>query len=312
MAGALGGLSAPIFVTLSGVGASLLATRRNRPDLLLVTRGGMIIGFGYLLNLLTPHWFSPGSWYVLHIIGAALIAAPLLRRLPDTGLVLLLFSVLTVTGMLQNYLETPLRLYNRHMAAPVGATGVARYALAEGFFPIFPWIAFFMTGLLVGRWLKENRLEKAWRLSVWFLLIMAALAVTYCIGPDFSRCEPLVRYFRLQLSFFAALTPLSLFLMAVSLLLLIAFLRIDQKYGFGQSHVLVCLGRVSLTFLMVHIAVIRESAIYFGFWQTLPEICTLFATLTILVCFALIAKVWQKYQYKFGFEWLLRKISDRR
>jgi uncharacterized membrane protein len=198
------------------------------------------------------------------------------------------------------------------MAAPVGLTGVARYALSEGFFPIFPWIAFFATGLLAGRWLKENRLEKARRLAVWFLLIMAVLAVTYCIGPDFARCEMLVRYFRLQLSFFAALTPLSLFLMAVSLLFLIAFLRIDQKHGFGQTHFLVCLGRVSLTFLMVHIAVIREAAIYFGFWQTLPEICSLFATLTILVCFALIAKVWQKCQYKFGFEWLLRKISDRR
>ena len=43
MTGALGGLSAPIFVMLSGVGATLLAKHRNRPDFLLVTRGGMII-----------------------------------------------------------------------------------------------------------------------------------------------------------------------------------------------------------------------------------------------------------------------------
>jgi uncharacterized membrane protein len=218
---------------------------------------------------------------------------------------------LLIMGMLQNHFETPLRLYNSHMAAPVGVKGVARYALAEGYFPIFPWIAFFMTGLLAGRWLKENRMERARHLALWLLLATAILALTYFIGPDFARREPLVRYFRLQLSFYSALTPLSLLLMAVSLLLFIAFCRFDQTHGFGQSHVLVCLGRVSLTFLMIHIAVIRESALYFGYWQTLPKIGTLFATLTILACFALIAKVWQRYRYKFGFEWLLRRVSDR-
>jgi uncharacterized membrane protein len=119
-----------------------------------------------------------------------------------------------------------------------------------------------------------------------------------------------VRYFRLQPSFYAALTPLSLFLMALSLFFIIGFYRLDEQYGFGQSHVLVCLGRVSLTFLMVHIVVLRESALYLGYWKTLTEIGTLFATLTILVCFALIAGVWQRYQYLFGFEWLLRKVSD--
>jgi hypothetical protein len=47
------------------------------------------------------------------------------------------------------------------------------------------------------------------------------LAVTYWIGPDFAHCEPWVRYFRPQSSFYAALTPLSLFLMALSLKYLI-------------------------------------------------------------------------------------------
>jgi uncharacterized membrane protein len=311
MTGALGGFSAPIFVILSGVGATLLSKRMNRPDLLLVRRGGMIIGFGYAMNWLTPHWLSPGSWYILHLIGAALITVPLLRRLSDTGLILLLFIVLLVTGMLQNHLDTPFRLFNRHMAAPVGLKEAVRYALVEGFFPIFPWITFFIAGILTGRWMKNNRLDKARRLAVWFFLIVTILAVTYSIGPDFSRSEPLVRYFRLQLSFYSALTPLSLFLMAVSILLIIGFFRLDQKHGFGQSHILVCLGRVSLTFLIAHVSIIRESAFYFGYWKTLSEIGTLFTTLAILVFFAWIAKVWQRHHYKFGFEWLLRRASDR-
>lgn len=311
MTGALGGLSAPFFVTLSGMGATLLSERRDRPDFLLVTRGVMILGFGYIMNLLTPHWFSPGSWYVLHMIGTALITAPLLRRFSDTGLILSVFVVLVVTGMFQNYLDTPFRLFNRHMAAPVGLTGVVRYALAEGYFPIFPWIAFFMAGLLTGRWLMDRRLDKARRLAFLFLVIMAVLSISYAIGPNFIRSEPLVRYFRLQLSFYSALTPLSLFLMAVSLLFIIGFFRLDQKHGFRQSHVLVCLGRVSLTFLIVHVSVIKESAFYFGFWKTLSESSAIVVTLAILVFFSLTAKLWQRHHYKYGFEWFLRRVSDR-
>jgi uncharacterized membrane protein len=309
--GALGGLAAPIFITLSGVGAALLSTRSNRPDLLLAARGGMIVGFGYALNVLAPHWFSPGSWYVLHLIGTALIMAPLLRRLNDTGLIVLLFGVLAVAGMLQNHLDTPLRLFNRHMAAPVGLKGVARYALAEGFFPLFPWIAFFISGLLTGRWLKERRPDKVRRLAAGFLLIMGVLAAAYSIGPDFVRSGPWMRYFKLQLSFYSALTPLSLLLMAASLLSIIGFARFDQIRGFGQSQVLVCLGRVSLTFLVVHIVVIRGSALWFGFWKSLTQSGALLATLAILVLFALAAKVWQRYHYAFGLEWLMRKVSDR-
>lgn len=311
MTGALGGLSAPFFVTLSGMGAALLSERRDRPDFLLVTRGGMILGFGYIMNLLTPHWFSPGSWYVLHMIGTALITAPLLRRLSDTGLILSVFVVLAAAGMFQNYLDTPFRLFNRHMAAPVDLTGIIRYALAEGYFPIFPWIAFFMAGFLTGRWLIDNRLDKARLLAFLFLAIMAVLSLTYAIGPDFVRSEPLVRYFRLQLSFYSALTPLSLFLMAVSILFIIGFFRLDQKHGFCQSHVLVCLGRVSLTFLIVHVSVIRESAYYFGFWKTFSQSGAIVVTLAILLFLSLAAKFWQRHQYKYGFEWLLRWASYR-
>jgi uncharacterized membrane protein len=309
--GALGGLAAPIFITLSGAGAAFLPTRSKRPDLLLTARGGMIIGFGYILNLLAPHWFSTGSWYVLHLIGTALVMAPLLRRLHDTGLIMLLFGALVVAGILQNHLDTPFRLFNRQMAAPVGLPGIGRYALAEGFFPIFPWIAFFISGLLAGRWIRQNRLDKAQRLAAGLLLTTAVLTAAYSIGPDMIRSEPWVRYFRLQLSFYSALTPLSLLLMAAALLFIIGFARLDQIGKFGQPQVLICLGRVSLTFLMVHIVVIRGSVLWFGYWKRLPLSGTLVVTFAMLLFFSLAAKGWQRYDYIFGLEWVIRKVSDR-
>src|SRR5690606_20795062 len=66
---ALGGGAAPAFVTLAGIGASLLASKRERPDRTLALRGIAILGFGYLLSALTPSWFSWQSWFVLHLMG---------------------------------------------------------------------------------------------------------------------------------------------------------------------------------------------------------------------------------------------------
>jgi uncharacterized membrane protein len=309
--GALGGLAAPIFITLSGVGAALTSTRKDRPDRLLAARGGMLIGFGYALNLLAPHWFSPGSWYVLHLIGVALMMAPLLRRLGDIGLIMVLLGALAVAGVLQSHFDMPFRLFNRQMAAPVGLQGVLRYALAEGFFPIFPWIAFFVAGLLSGRWLERNRLDSAGCLAAGMLLAMGLLAAIDLIAPDVARSEPLVRYVKFQLSFYSALMPLSLLLMALSLFSIIGFARLDQTYSFGPSHLLVCLGRVSLTFLIFHIVVIRGAIVWFGYWRQLNQSGALVVTLAILAVFALAAKAWQRYRYVFGCEWLLRRVSDR-
>jgi hypothetical protein len=44
------------------------------------------MGFGYLLNWLTPSWFSLGTWFVLHMMGLAIATAPLWRRLGERAL----------------------------------------------------------------------------------------------------------------------------------------------------------------------------------------------------------------------------------
>ena len=52
----LGGLAAPTFITLAGAGTTMLvASRPGQPvDATLLRRGLLLLGFGYLLNLLPP------------------------------------------------------------------------------------------------------------------------------------------------------------------------------------------------------------------------------------------------------------------
>ncbi len=307
--GAMGGLAAPIFVTLAGVGATLTAERHSECDRLFIIRGLMVVGFGFLLNVLTPHWFSPQSWYVLHMIGTALVIAPLVRRASNPLLLAAILVVIVATILIQIGLETPPKLYNRHMAIPTKPGGIFRFALAEGYFPIFPWIAFFMAGMLAGRWLLGGRTGRLWQLGVVLLIGVAILSGIYATGWPAIRTITWIRFFKWFPSFYPALTPITLFLIGAALLLIYGFVTLDRDIPLRPSNPLVCLGRASLTILLVHVAVIRESAVYFQFWRSLTLVNTIVGTCAALFFFTVAAMLWRKINFKYGAEWLLRKAA---
>ncbi|MEI6127610.1 MAG: heparan-alpha-glucosaminide N-acetyltransferase domain-containing protein, partial [Pseudomonadota bacterium] len=153
----LGGLAAPLFVVLAGMGAALLPFRHESPASLLMLRGLIIMAFGYMLNLLTPSWFSPGTWYVLHMIGFALIISPALLRLSPRALLASFVVILIATLYIHYYLKTPFPLSSSRMRNTQLPGGVFRLALAEGHFPIFPWLDFFIAGLLAGTWRRQHK-----------------------------------------------------------------------------------------------------------------------------------------------------------
>jgi len=151
LAGAVGGLAAPLFIVLAGLGATLTMNGNKNNDFLMIRRGLVILGFGYLLNLLAPNWFAPGSWYVLHMIGFGILSVPLIARASDRTLIAVIVVVITATAYLQACLDTPPVLNNALMTSTNLPGGMFRLALLEGFFPIFPWIAFFIAGMQAGR-----------------------------------------------------------------------------------------------------------------------------------------------------------------
>ncbi len=260
--GALGGIAAPLFIVLAGTGAALAKRNRTDIDRMLAGRGIVIIGYGYVLNLLTPNWFAPESWYVLHMIGLSLLLAPVFRKLPETVAGALLVAVIIITAMLQSLLETPLFLNNWQMASTSLPGGTLRLVLVEGFFPVFPWIAFFLAGFLAGR---LNKLEKTgqwektgqgketgpekekeiggrprrrqghlWKMAALFLGISITLSGVYIAGFGFAASDPWLRLFRPIPNFYPALAPVTFFLIAAALFLLSVFLWL-QKHPEGSG-----------------------------------------------------------------------------
>ena len=340
--GALGGLAAPLFIVLAGTGASIAERSRTDVDRMLAGRGIVIIGYGYLLNLLTPNWFAPESWYVLHMIGFSLLLAPFFRKLPEKVAWALLAAVIIITAMLQSLLGTPLFLNNWHMASTSLPGGILRLVFVESFFPVFPWIGFFLAGYSGGRvhqWEKAVQEKNTaqvrgknngirpvmrqgglWKTAAVFFGISVMLSGAYMAGFEIAASEPWVRFFRPIPNFYPALAPITFFLIATALFLLSVFLRL-QKYpdgrcpasprrAFGVSRfmaILACPGRCSLTILMVHIPLIREPVVRLGYWRALDVFWTLVLTLFLLVAFLLAAVWWQRIDFRYGAEWLLRK-----
>jgi uncharacterized membrane protein len=323
----LGGLAAPTFITLAGAGTSLLvASRTAAPglppdgpnlDLTLVRRGLVLLGFGYLLNWLTPSWFSWGSWFVLHLMGFAIATAPLWRRLPTAALVALEFVLLGVTVAAQHVLRTPALLTNDFMRDLGRPGGALRVAFVEGQFPILPWLGVFLGGMAVGRWLVAERPERIGNLCRLCLaggitLMFLGLAAAEVPALAFLRGAPWWRVVSVRTSFYPAGPGIVLLLQAGVLLMLSAALHIErskQPHPGQDSGVLVCLGRASLTLLLVHVVLFREISRPLGAWQAFSwPVALLIIAGWIALC-AVLARAWQRHGYRFGAEWLLRRLG---
>ena len=310
---ALGGGAAPLFVTLAGVGGVLFATNRaakgwsdQRIDRTQIKRGLAVMGFGYLLNVLTPSWFSPLSWFVLHLMGAAMLLGPLWRRLPTKALLTIAVLVLLATIGIQDWLDTPARLSNSRMRDTTMSGGALRLALAEGQFPVFPWLAMFLGGTVTGRWLLAGDLKSVRRMGGLAILIGGGLAAIWGLGLTGDGL--MTRAGRFNGTFYPC-TPAYILLVGGIVHVAISGLVGYEKRRGMKAGAWVCLGRASLTLLLLHVVIFREISRPLGFWSTLDAAPALVGTLGAIAVATVLSMLWSRVGYRFGAEWLLRKVA---
>lgn len=312
---ALGGGAAPAFVTLAGIGSSLLASSRvakgQNPDKTLLMRGLVVLALGYFLSFLTPSWFSWRSWFVLHLMGFGMLLTPLLRRLSTPMLIGLALAVLGATGFVQSALDVPLVLANDYMSgrspnSPTQWTAL-RIMTAEGQFPIFPWFSFYLAGLVCGRFIADGHIERIW-------ILAAGAGVCAGVGLTIYSLHPAVasvagRSSALLVPFFPASPTLVSLLLVAVLFGIWAFIAFDLRIPLRDNNPLVTLGRASLTLFILHVWLFREMTRPIGWWQAL-DLQAAFAVLLIVLVIATIgSRLWQRADYRFGAEWLLRKLA---
>jgi uncharacterized membrane protein len=307
---ALGGGAAPLFVSLAGVGSALfVAAGRPKTDVTLVRRGLVLMVFGLVLNFLSPSWFSWGSWFVLHMMGFAMALAPIWRRLPDWGLLAACAAVLVATPVVQTWLGTPLVLDNEAMRSLQRPGGPLRLALAEGQFPILPWLTFYLAGMLAGRFIVRDRWPRIAALGLGFIAIGG-------LGHLLLRLDALplsrvmaTRAFGLQLSFFPASISIATLLLGGALLLIAVVVWFERRFELTDANPLVTLGRASLTLLMLHVPVFRDLSRPVGLWRGLSAEGALVTIFVFFGLAAILTRLWQRVGYRYGAEWTLRKLA---
>jgi uncharacterized membrane protein len=300
----------PLFLGLAGVGTTLLLHKHPRDGArMAVARGVGLLVLAYLLNL-TTSWFSWGSWFAVHLIGFGVLLGPLWGRLSTRALLGVAVGILVATPLLQMALHSPEQFDNPRMRDVTMTGGALRLAVAEGQYPIIPWLSVFVAGCVVGRWILADRLRP-------MVMLPAIALVIGGVGHGLQRLwgdgapELFDRAFRLVLGFFPASIAMVCIIFGLGFLLVAAAESVlRRRPPLRSSNPLVTLGRTSLTLFFVHIWLFRELSRPLGLWSELsPAMCLvyIFGFTAFWIAFT---RWWARYDYRFGAEWLLRVIAD--
>ncbi len=165
------GLGAPLFAFLSGVSYRLWVIgqeSRGKSDLdiskVSARRGLFVIGVGFAFNIFVWLPEDTFNWDVLTFVGAALLVLNFARRLPPSLSVLVSVIALLISPILRAMADYDAYWVNGYFEADLTLSDVWIGFLATGYFPIFPWIAYSLTGLvtasLVFRESPEDRPAK--------------------------------------------------------------------------------------------------------------------------------------------------------
>ena len=305
----LGGLAAPLFILLAGTGAALFAAKGAKPTAF-IKRGLLIIVFGYILNFLTPAWFSPGSWYVLHLIGTGLILTPLIFKFPQKVLFVITGIIIAAAPLLIMIFNLPRYFSNELMASFSGIGDIFSHAIVSGNFPVFPWMALFISGIAAGKWIAEENYSAIIKAALFTAACALILVMIKYSGLSFVYSPWCEKIFVINLYMYPAYPVQFLFLSFLALLSLYAVLLLDKKFVFSSGNILALTGRVSLSIFMLHIIIIRNFMVHSGYWKSFDAMEASALQIAVLLFIFAAVFLWRKADFKYGFEWLLRKAGN--
>lgn len=221
--GLLEGRAAATFVVLAGVGLSLLSRRarlagdvetlaRHRGDLLKRALFLFVVGLLY-----TPLW--PADilhFYGVYITVGALVLAASTRRLLGLAAV---FTMVFVGLLLVLDYERGWNWQTLDYADLWTAPGMIRHLFFNGFHPVFPWTAFLLIGMVIGRLdLRDARIRKRLFFQGLGAAVLAEASSALLIralspGADATGQEDIQALFGT-----APMPPMPLYILALSLI----------------------------------------------------------------------------------------------
>ena len=283
----LGDVGAALFTTL--VGISFVLSMRSRTHLSSGTviggaavRGAFLLIVAMLISLVTVGLDALFEWDVLALIAVASIVLAFLRPLPNwallaVGAAVVVFApaVRGAVGYLEYWggqlipvdgIDPPGLLVTPAAEFVSGLSLEAAFAgmLAAGFFPLLPWLAFPIIGMVLGRQILDHR-RRAARLWVMLGVVSVAVGIGLALTALSRGDSDVVTDHWTVLSFTPASTPLFLVQLGLVLVVLgVTSLILDGRASVGAwMNPIRLVSRYSLTvytasylfiFAIVHVA----------------------------------------------------------
>ncbi|OPX54393.1 Uncharacterized membrane protein YeiB [Oceanospirillum multiglobuliferum] len=319
-AGLFEGRASALFVILAGVGVTFLTNKaRESSDgafvlknrLSLIKRGLLLIAIGLLY---TPIWEAD----ILHFYGFYFLIAAAIFTVKDKALliisavIMLIFPVLMLfLNYEQNWNWSTLTYENLW-----SFDGMIRHIVFNGFHPVFPWAAFLIFGMWLGRQdLSQSLMRKkllAWSLITLLVTEFSFYLIRVTIG-DGSALEMTSEEVTFLFST-SIIPPLPQYIISAgssAVVVLIACLYFSDR--FSESNInkwLYKTGQLSLTLYVAHVIIGMGTLESIGRLENQTINFSLLSALIFCVCGIVFSVVWLKFFKAGPLEWVFRKLAS--
>jgi uncharacterized membrane protein YeiB len=312
------GRASALFVILAGVGVTFLTNKARgstnsslifKSRISLIKRGLLLVMIGLLY---TPVWEAD----ILHFYGFYFLIASVFFMVNDKALLWIsLIITLTFPCLMlffnyeQNWNWVSLTYENFW-----SIDGMVRHIVFNGFHPIFPWAAFLIFGMWLGRKdLSQTVIRKKLLVgSVIMLIVIESLfyAIKLTIG-DGSAIEMTSEEVAFLFST-SIIPPLPQYILSAgssAVILLIGCLYFSDEFAESNIHKwLYMTGQMSLTLYVAHVIFGMGILESMGLLANQTISFSLLSALIFCVCGMAFSVIWLKYFQAGPLEWIFRKI----
>ena len=296
----LGGLAAPLFVTIFGWG--LIKSRSNNRSSII--KAMILLILQILVNLSSPQLYQPLSPGILSLFAVLIILKPLIVKISTSRTIFLLFWLLILLFYVVNNMLFNIQGENNweFRTDTENLSMVISHLTLTGTYPVLPWICYAVVGAFLGSSITEG--GKTLPRNSTTLLIM--IGMCYCLFTLIrSNIDGSIWAHPTQggeLNFF----PVNTGFIIASMTGVFIFWLIIQEF---KITIFEGCGKLSLTIYVVHFIPlsIMSDLENEKDWTVMEasQAVVLFTTTWLIFAY-----VWNRYQW-LTIEYLIRKLSSR-
>ena len=296
----LGGLAAPLFVTIFGWGLVRSKSTTNGN----IIKATILLLLQLLVNLFSPHLFDPLTPGILSLFALLILIKPLIVNMANNNISFLVFSIsiFLIYGLssfiynIQGTSDWDSRVSTNNL------TMLVSHLFLTGTYPLFPWITFAVVGAFLGSSITEGG-KTLPRNNTTLLLII--IGMSYCLVSLILANEEGSVWAHPTKGAYLNFFPANIGFMIGSMTGVLIFWLIIQEL---QISLFEYCGRLSLTIYLLHFIplTLLSNIENERYWSVME------ASLAVVIyttAWLLFAFVWNRLQW-LTIEALIRKLSS--